>query len=273
MTVPPSARARVAGRSRARLGLTVRRSTDAPSSRPLLRQGRMNEYAPGSTCQLRCRSGPEISPSARDVELVTGDRHLRRPEVLHVVAVVVLPAAQRQGVADLGGRADGVGDHHVDLAVLGIGLGGQLGAAADVGAVPDRDHQHRLVEVGDDLTVDLDVHVHARGVERRERGADRVAELAEVRLADADRAEALLPAGAAAAGLGTRADVHVVDHDLAELVDDEVHRPHLARDDRPAPPPRGPAGCPGCGRSRCPCPSAAGRPRRPSGRACGTAPR
>ena len=51
---------------------------------------------------------------------------------------------------------------------------------------------------------------------------DRVAEDA-----DAERAEALLPPGAVAAGLRARARVHAVDDDPAELVHDQVHRPRL----------------------------------------------
>ena len=38
---------------------------------------------------------------------------------------------------------------------------------------------------------------------------------------------------ALAAGLGARADVDVVDHDLADLVDDQVGLPYLAVDDEP----------------------------------------
>ena len=60
-------------------------------------------------------------------------------------------------------------DHHVHPAVLGIGVGGELGAAADAGAVADRDHQHVLVHVGDDLAVGLDAQPH----ERRSHGGQR----------------------------------------------------------------------------------------------------
>ena len=58
------------------------------------------------------------------------------------------------------------------------------------------------------------------GLTAAQRRADRVAELAEVDLADADRVQPVLPARAAPAGLGAGAGVHVVDDDLADLVDD-----------------------------------------------------
>ena len=146
---------------------------------------------------------------------------------------VWLDAGHLDGVRDLGQRSDRPGDHHVDAAVLGVGVGGELGPAADAGAVADRDHQHRLVEVVDDLAVDLDAQVQRRRHEGGLERADRVADLAEVQLADPDGAEPGLPAGPATAGLRAGPDVHVVDHDLAGLVDDQVDRPHLALEHDP----------------------------------------
>ena len=94
----------------------------------------------------------------------------------------------------------------------------------DAGAVADRDHQDVLVHVGDDLAVGLDPQPDERRLDGGERGADRVAEDAE-----AERPQPLLPACAAAAGLRAGAGVHAVDHDPAELVDDQVHRPRRRR--------------------------------------------
>ena len=146
---------------------------------------------------------------------------------------MVVAAAQPVDERDLGQRADGPGDHHVDLAVLGVRLGGELGAAADLGAVAERDHQHRGVEVVDDRVVDLDPQPDLRRVEGGQHGPDRVAELAQVHLAVADGAEPLLPPVTLPAGLGAGAHVHVVDHDLAELVDEQVDRSRLAVEDQP----------------------------------------
>ena len=81
-----------------------------------------------------------------------------------------------------------------------------------------------LVHVGDDLAVGLDAQPHERRPNGGHRRPDRVAEDA-----DAERPEALLPPGTASAGLCARAGVHAVDHDTAELVDDQVHRPRLCR--------------------------------------------
>src|SRR5262249_12027675 len=140
-------------------------------------------------------------PVGTDPELIAGDRDARGPVVLHVVAVVVAATTQVQGVTDLGHRADGVADHHVDLPVGRVCFRSELGTAPDVGAVADRDHEYRPVHIGHDVTVDLDVHVHARRLDSRQHRTDRIAELAQVDLAEADVVKTVLPARCAAAGL------------------------------------------------------------------------
>ena len=111
----------------------------------------------------------------------------------------------------------------------GIGLGGELGAAAHRAAVAERDHEHRPVEVVDQDAVHLDAQPHDRGVPGGQGGADGIADLAEVEPGDADRPEPLLPPGAAAAGIGARADMDAVDDDLADLVDEDVEAPRPGR--------------------------------------------
>jgi hypothetical protein len=144
-----------------------------------------------------------------------------------VLAALVGREAEPRGVEQPGQGAGGAGHQHVEGAVRGVGLGQQVGAAADRAAVADGDHEDGVGEVADDVAVDLDPEPHRRGGRGRHQGADRVAELAQVRLADPDLAELLLHAGAALAGLGARAHVHAVDDHLADLVEDEVHRPRV----------------------------------------------
>src|SRR5262245_66277848 len=100
---------------------------DAPYREPF-RQG----LSPQTRKDERVRRGLDVPAAVplgsthlavgADPERVARDRHLRAAEVLHVVTTVVLAATQVEGVADLGDRSDGVGDHYVDLPVLRVGI-------------------------------------------------------------------------------------------------------------------------------------------------------
>ena len=176
-----------------------------------------------------------------------------------------LPRRELDGVPEPGQRPDRARDHHVDLAVLRVGLG----RAAPRRRRPLGPLPTATFSTGWSTSTTTSPSTSTRSrtygrLEGGQRGADRVAELAEVEPAVADPAEPVLPAGAAPAGLRAGADVDVVDHDLADLVDDQVDRAGPRPRPAAAPRPRCRAGCPSPGRSRCRCRAGSARARRRS---------
>src|SRR4051794_9867432 len=135
----------------------VTQSTGAPSRAPLPLATWANATGTSGRYdqRVRRRLHPPGAVPLRAVDLAVGAapellaRHGdgRAPHVDHVVPLGV-PAHRESGdVAEPGEGTDRPGHHDVDPAVAGVRVGGQVGAAPDLGTVADRDHEDGLVEV------------------------------------------------------------------------------------------------------------------------------
>ena len=136
--------------------------------------------AAGSRCQERRRSGPLISPSALQPEVLAGDADLPGPQVQHVVALLVVAAAQlpRRSRSGRGDRSRTRSSRRA-LPSSGSASGVISVPPPTLEPLPTATIKHVLVQVGDDLAVGLDPQPDERRLDGGQRGPDRVAQLAE----------------------------------------------------------------------------------------------
>ena len=162
-------------------------------------------------------SGPSSSPSALSGNGSPVTVTSRPCSDQDVVALDVLTLAQRDGEAQPRERSGRGRDDDVEQAVVRLGAGSELRAAADGAAVGHRHHQRLAVDVHD-RPVEHDPQVPARRA-----GAGRDAAHGVRRLA-----EPVLESRGLLGGLCADAEVHGVDDDTAGVVDDQVQPPRPA---------------------------------------------
>ena len=143
--------------------------------------------------------------------------------VPHGLVLQVPARRQRRPEADPGDRSGGRGHDHVEQPVVGLRVRQQRRTAPDAATVADADHERAPAAVGQHPAVDLDPQLPTG---RPQAGRDRPDRVGE-------RTEARLEPPGVGRRVGADPHVHRVDHDPADVVDDEVQGARRAGQDDP----------------------------------------